>query len=124
MSQNKPLPMPIVGIINSWEEDGDQNLLHMMDDYRASSALNFRKTNCTGSDMWRRTSKIGFKRQSPMAMQRPIGEITDFCNTSIILKENTKDHLVSPLQPMERSATSHQKQAMKLKSQVLTMDKE
>jgi len=110
MSQNKPLPMPIVGIINSWEEDGDQNLLHMMDDYRASSALNFRKTNGTGSDIWRRTStKNGFKRQSPMANQRPIGEITDFCNTSIILKENTKENMLSPLKPMERSNTSHQK---------------
>jgi hypothetical protein len=98
MSQNKPLPMPIVGIINSWEEEGDQNLLHMMEDYRASSALNFRKTNGAVNDLWRRTStKAGFKRQSPMAVQRPIGEIADFCNTSIILKENTKNQTFSPI---------------------------
>ena len=98
MSQNKPLPMPIVGIINSWEEEGDQNLLHMIDDYKGSSALNFRKTNGAGNDMWRlTTTKTGFKRQSPLAIQQKIGEISDFCNTSIILKENTKDTMFSPL---------------------------
>lgn len=71
MSQNnKALPIPIIGIINSWEDEGDQNLLHMMDDYRGGggSALNFRKTAGASNDMWRRTStKSGFKRQSPMA---------------------------------------------------------
>ncbi len=95
--------MPIVGIINSWEDEGgvDQNLLHIVDDYRGGgSALNFRKTTgATTNDMWRRTStKSGFKRQSPMAALRQNGEISDFCNTSIVLKENAKEHLFSPLQ--------------------------